>query len=195
MRILDLGCGEKKVKGAIGLDNVDLPSVDIIHDLLNIPYPIENESYDIIYLRNVIEHFYLDDIEKIFNECFRILAFGGVLNITVPHAFSISAFTDPTHKQFFTFGSGLFWDKNYQKSYYNNLNSCWELLNIECNRITWFDWKKYQLKRLDGFLSSIMEKRINRALQKVNNPSLADRIIGKYNFQFVEIAWSLRKEI
>jgi hypothetical protein len=40
-----------------------------------------------------------------------------------------------------------------------------------------------------------MEKRINRALQKVNNPSLADRIIGKYNFQFVEIAWSLRKEI
>ena len=184
MRILDLGCGKSKVKGAIGLDNVDLPSVDIIHDLLNIPYPIKNESYDIIYLRNVIEHFYLDDIEKIFNECFRILAFGGVLNITVPHAFSISAFSDPTHNQFFTFGSGYFWDKKYQKSYCNDIDSCWQLLNVECSRITWFDRKKYQLKRLDGFLSSMMEKRINRALQKVINPSLADRIVKKYSFQF-----------
>ena len=195
MKILDLGCGTVKVRGAVGLDNVDIPGVDIVHDLLDSPYPIENESFENIYLRHVIEHFYLNDFEKILNECSRILISDGVLQITVPHAFSIAAFTDPTHKQFFTFGSGLFWDKNYQKSYYNDLDSCWELLNIECNRITWFDWKKYQLKRFDGFLSSIMEKRINRALQKVNNPSLADRIIGKYNFQFVEIAWSLRKEI
>ena len=194
MRILDLGCGKSKVKGAIGLDNIDLPSVDIIHDLLNIPYPIENESYDIIYLRNVIEHFYLDDIEKIFNECFRILVLGGMLYVTVPHAFSVSAFTDPTHKQFFTFGSGYFWDKKYQKSYYNDIDSCWELLNVECNGITWFDWKEYQLKRLDGFLSAMMKKRINRALQKVGNPSLADRIVKKYTFQFIEILWFFQKE-
>jgi SAM-dependent methyltransferase len=194
MKILDLGCGEKKVEGAVGLDNVALSDVDIAHDLLDFPYPIENESYDIIYLRNVIEHFYLNDIEKILNECFRILVLGGMLYVTVPHAFSVSAFTDPTHKQFFTFGSGYFWDKKYQKSYYNDIDSCWELLNVECNRITWFDWKEYQLKRLDGFLSAMMKKRINRALQKVGNPSLADRIVKKYTFQFVEIRLSFQKE-
>jgi SAM-dependent methyltransferase len=193
MRILDLGCGIAKINGAVGLDNAPLSGVDIVHDLLDFPYPIEDESFDNIYLRHVIEHFYLNDIEKILNECSRILASDGVLQITVPHAFSISAFTDPTHKQFFTFGSGYFWGKKYQKSYYSDIDSCWELLNVECSRITWFDWKKYQLKRLDRFLSVMMERRINRALQKVANPSLADRIIRKYNFQFCEIQWVFRK--
>ena len=193
MKGLDLGCGSLKVEGAVGLDNVSIPGVDIVHDLLDFPYPIENESFDNIYLRHVIEHFYLNDIEKILNECSRILASDGILQITVPHAFSISAFTDPTHKQFFTFGSGHFWNKKNQKSYYNEIDSSWELINIQCNNVTLFDWKHYRLKRLDKFLSSMMKKRINRTLLKVNNPSLADRIIKQYNFQFVEIAWSLKK--
>jgi len=193
MRILDLGCGYNKVEGAVGLDNIALSGVDIAHDLLKFPYPIEKESFEKIYLRHVIEHFYLNDFEKILNECFRILTSDGVLQITVPHAFSISAFTDPTHKQFFTFGSGHFWDKKYQKSYYNEIDSSWELINVKCNNIKWFDWKHYQLKHLDNYLSSLMKKRINRSLLKVNNPSLADRIIKQYNFQFVEIAWSYKK--
>ena len=124
---------------------------------------------------------------------YRILKKDGQFFVNVPHIFSIAAFTDPTHKQFFTFGSGYFWDKKYQKSYYSDIDSCWELLNVECSRITWFDWKHYHFKRLDRFLSAMMERRINRALLKVNNPSLADRIIKQYNFQFVEIAWSLKK--
>jgi len=192
-KILDLGCGNVKVSGAVGLDNIALPEVDIVHDLLDFPYPIENESYENIYLNQVIEHFELNDFEKILKECSRILTSNGLLQITVPHAFSIAAFTDPTHKQFFTFGSGYFWDKKYQKSYYNEISSSWELKNVQCNSVTWFDWKHYRFKRLDKILSSMMKKRINRTLLEVNNPSLADRIIQKYNFQFVEIAWSLKK--
>ena len=193
MKILDLGCGDNKVEGAVGLDNIALPEVDIVHDLLHFPYPIKANSFDTIYLRHVIEHFNIDKINKIMNECYRILKKDGQLFINVPHVFSIAAFTDPTHKQFFTFGSGYFWGKKYQKSYYSDIDSCWELLNVECSRITWFDWKKYQLKRLDRFLSAMMERRINRALQKVDNPSLADRIIKKYSLQFCEIQWMFRK--
>ena len=193
MKILDLGCGDNKVEGAIGLDNIALSEVDIVHDLLHFPYPIKANSFDTIYLRHVIEHFNIDKINNIMNECYRILKKDGQLYINVPHVFSIAAFTDPTHKQYFTFGSGYFWGKKYQKSYYSEIDSCWELLNVECSRITWFDWKNYQFKRLDKFLSSLMKKRIKRALLKVNNPSLADRIIKQYNFQFVEIAWSFKK--
>ena len=193
MKILDLGCGDNKVEGAIGLDNIALSEVDIVHDLLHFPYPIKANSFDTIYLRHVIEHFNIDKINNIMNECYRILKKDGQLFINVPHVFSIAAFTDPTHKQFFTFGSGYFWDKRYQKSYYNEINSSWELVNVKCSRITWFDWKRYQFKHLDKYLSSMMKKRINRALLKVNHLSLADRIIQKYNFQFVEIAWSLKK--
>jgi len=193
MKNLDLGCGALKVEGAVGLDNIEIPGVDIIHDLLDFPYPIENESFNNIYLRHVIEHFHLNNLEKIFKECSRILIPGGLLQITVPHAFSVSGFTDPTHKQFFTFGSGDFWDSKYHKSYYNEINSYWNLKSTKCNDVVWFDWKHYQLRYLDKLLSSIMKKRINRALKKVNTPSLADRILQKYNFQFVEIAWSYQK--
>ena len=193
MKILELGCGDNKVEGAVGLDNIALSEVDIVHDLLHFPYPIKANSFDTIYLRHVIEHFNIDNINNIMNECYRILKKDGQFFVNVPHIFSIAAFTDPTHKQFFTFGSGYFWDKKYQKSYYSDIDSCWELLNVECSRITWFDWKHYHFKRLDRFLSAMMERRINRALLKVNNPSLADRIIKQYNFQFVEIAWSLKK--
>jgi len=193
MKILDLGCGDNKVEGAVGLDNIALSEVDIVHNLLTFPYPLDDNSFDIIYLRNVIEHFNIDKINKIMNECYRILKKDGQLFINVPHVFSIASFTDPTHKQYFTFGSGYFWDKKYQKSYYNEINSPWELINVQCNSVTWFDWKHYQLKHLDNYFSSMMKKRINRALLKVNNQSLADRIIKQYNFQFVEIAWSFKK--
>ena len=193
MKILDLGCGDNKVEGAVGLDNIALPEVDIVHDLLHFPYPIKDNSFDIIYLRHVIEHFNIDKINNIMNECYRILKKDGQLFIHVPHVFSIAAFTDPTHKQYFTFGSGYFWGKKHQKSYYGDIDSCWELLKVECSWITWFDWKKYQLKRLDRFLSVMIQRRINRALQKVANPSLADRIIKKYNLQFCEIQWIFRK--
>ena len=43
MKGLDLGCGSLKVEGAVDLDNVSTPNVDIVHDLLDFPYPIENE--------------------------------------------------------------------------------------------------------------------------------------------------------
>ena len=48
MKILDLGCGDNKVEGAIGLDNIALSEVDIVHDLLNFPYPIKTNSFNTI---------------------------------------------------------------------------------------------------------------------------------------------------
>ena len=195
MKILDLGCGDNKVEGAIGLDNIALSEVDIVHDLLDFPYPIENESYDIIYLRNVIEHFNQNDIDKIFNECYRIMVPKGLMYVMVPHAFTIAAFTDPTHKSYFTFLSGDFWDKTNSRAYYTKIDAKWTLESTKCSALTWFDWKRFRLTRLDRFLATVLKKRINRALKKVNNPSLADRIIGKYSFQFVEILWLFRKDL
>ena len=108
MRILDLGCGDNKVENSIGLDCADLHDVDVKHDLLSLPYPFDDESFELIYLRHVIEHFILDDINNIFNECWRLLKKDGNLIVIVPHVYSISAFMDPTHKSYFTFGSGTF---------------------------------------------------------------------------------------
>ncbi len=193
MKILDLGCGTNKVENAIGMDNVSLPEVDIVHDLLDFPYPLEKKSIDTIYLRHVIEHFNNKNINLIIDECQRIIKENGNLIITVPHVFSISAFTDVTHKSFYTFGSGNHWDKNYSKSYYKDFNSKLILTNTE-SKVTWFNWKKYRLKPLDKFLSSVMKRKIDKALLNNSNPSLADRIVKRYSFQFVEIKWIYKKQ-
>ena len=192
MKILDLGCGENKVPNSIGLDNVQLPGVDVEHDLLNFPYPFENESIDKIYLRHVIEHFAIENINFIMNECNRILKNDGLLVITVPHVFSISAFIDPTHRSFFTFGSGYFWDENSSKAYYKEFQMKWKLIKTVC-RVNWFDWKSYQLKKLNNCFSYFIEKRINKAINSLNNPSKADRIVKKSSFQLVEIEWNYKK--
>jgi len=96
------------------MDNVELPGVDVIHDLLNFPYPFENNQFDKIYLRHVIEHFQIDEINQILNECSRLISDKGQVIVTVPHVFSISAFIDPTHNSYFTFGSGII--KNFLRS-------------------------------------------------------------------------------
>ena len=59
--------------------------------------------------------------------------------------------------------------------------------------VTWFDWKGYQLRKIDAFFSSLLRKIIIKALNNPNNPSLADRLVKKYSFQFVEIRWTFRK--
>jgi predicted SAM-dependent methyltransferase len=192
MKILDLGCGENKVERAIGLDNIALHGVDIIHDLLNFPYPIKNESFDIIYLRHVIEHFEIKHINQILNECHRILNLNGKLMISVPHAFSVAAFTDISHKSYFTFNSGKFWDKTHSKAYYKDRVLLWDLVSVD-GEVTWFDWKGYQLRKFDSLFSSFLRRKIIKALNKPLNPSLADRLVKKYSCQFVEISWILKK--
>jgi predicted SAM-dependent methyltransferase len=191
-KILDLGCGDNKVPDSIGLDNISLQGVDVVHDLLNFPYPFDNESFDKIYLRHVIEHFSIEEINQIFREVDRILKKEGDISITVPHVFSISAFIDPTHKSFYTFGSGHFWDRDNPKSYYKSFSMDWKLLKTSCN-VIWFDWKSFQLKRLDKFLSNIVKQRLNKAIQSIKNPCKADRIVKKSAFHFVEIEWNFKK--
>jgi predicted SAM-dependent methyltransferase len=70
MKILDLGCGNKKLRGVIGIDINPLLDADVIHDLNNLPYRFENSLSDEIIGDNVIEH--LDDVIKIKEELSRI---------------------------------------------------------------------------------------------------------------------------
>ena len=53
--ILDLGCGNKKRPGAIGIDVNPRCDADVIHDLNAFPYPFAESAFDEIYADNVIE--------------------------------------------------------------------------------------------------------------------------------------------
>lgn len=158
--VLDLGCGLNKVPGAVGLDNVALPGVDIVHDLLDFPYPFEDASAQEIYLRHVLEHFELHDLRLILKEAYRLLALNGILHIAVPHAFSIAAWADPTHKMAFTFGSMEFMTINSPKAYYKDTDSIWRLARVKA-RVTWFNWKRCRLRKLDACLSGLVAAALN----------------------------------
>lgn len=111
LKVLDLGCGNKKRSGAIGVDFNNRTEADIIHDLNNFPYPLEDRLFDEIYLDNTLEH--LDDVIRVMEEVYRILKPGGCVKVIVPYFRSLWAYIDPTHKHFFTVNSFAYFDPDH----------------------------------------------------------------------------------
>ena len=110
-KILDLGCGKKKKDGAIGVDFSDRHDADVIHDLNAFPYPFDDNSIDVIYLDNVLEH--LDEPLKVMEEVHRICKPNGLVKVIVPYFRSVWAFIDPTHKHYFTVDSFAYYDPRH----------------------------------------------------------------------------------
>lgn len=99
-RLLDVGCGGSKAPGAIGVDRLALPGVDVVHDLDTFPWPFTTDSFDRIVLNNSIEH--LADPLRALEELHRIGRDGGLVHIETPHYSSCDYFSDPTHKHPFS---------------------------------------------------------------------------------------------
>lgn len=99
-RALDVGCGSRKLPGATGMDLLQLPGVDIVHDIDRIPWPVKDSTFDLVFLNHALEH--VTDVIAVMNEVHRILKPRGHVVIQVPYFRSTDAYGDPTHKHFFT---------------------------------------------------------------------------------------------
>lgn len=104
-KTLDVGCGNDKILGAVGIDVVPGPQIDIVHDLDRMPWPVETSSFDVIRLWSVMEH--LHDLVAVMEEVHRVARPGAIVLIGTPHFSSANAYTDPTHVHFL---SGRFLD-------------------------------------------------------------------------------------
>jgi SAM-dependent methyltransferase len=111
LKILDLGCGNRKRPGAIGIDVNPRADADVIHDLDSCPYPFADSLFDEIYADNVLEH--LQDVIKVMEELHRISKPGGLVKIIVPYFRAKWAFIDPTHRHFFTVDSFSYFDPSH----------------------------------------------------------------------------------
>ena len=117
MSVLDIGCGTNKVLAeATGLDRVELPGVDVVHDLDLVPYPFSDKQFREVYAHNVLEH--VADLMAVMDEIHRILEVSGLLHIKVPYYGSLGAFGDPTHKFFFTEKTFAYFTGDNEISYY-----------------------------------------------------------------------------
>lgn len=116
-RLLDLGCGRGEfLKGFAGLgmtaEGLDQCSTakDLnkgykveIADFDKEALPYEDNSFDAIFCKSVIEHFYYPD--KIFKEAYRILKPGGKFIVMTPDweaVYKTSFYEDYTHRTPFT---------------------------------------------------------------------------------------------
>jgi len=97
---LDLGCGSSKKAGFTGVDSLQLPGVDIVHNLTTYPYPFEDNTIDEIWMDNVLEH--LVNPLRVVEELYRICKPGAKIYISVPYFRSFYAAIDPTHVNFFS---------------------------------------------------------------------------------------------
>jgi SAM-dependent methyltransferase len=117
-RKLCLGSGRKQQDGAVNVDIVASTNPDIVHDLNRTPWPLPSDQFDECHAYDVIEH--LNDIVATMEEIHRVCRNGAVVRITVPHFSSGNAFTDPTHRHYFSCFSLNYFTGEHQFSFYSD---------------------------------------------------------------------------
>jgi SAM-dependent methyltransferase len=154
--VIDLGCGNKKKEGAVGIDTVELPNVDITADIERGLGFLPDDSVDKIYCRSVLEH--IENIELIMSEMVRILKKDGRACIYVPHFSNPYYYSDYTHKRHFgLYTFYYFVDEKYQlkrkvPAFYSNIRI--KILSITYKFRSPF-WLCDKLKKLFGRLVNL----------------------------------------
>ena len=87
-----------------------------MHDLNVFPYPFNDNSAEEIILDNVLEH--LEDVIAVMEEVYRLAKPEALIRIKVPYFKSNSAFTDPTHRHFFTETSFKYFEEKNPLHFY-----------------------------------------------------------------------------
>ncbi|MCI0490698.1 MAG: methyltransferase domain-containing protein, partial [Blastocatellia bacterium] len=95
-RVLDIGCGTNKIPGAIGMDINPRTDADVIHDLDDLPYPFDDDEFDEVIGRHVIEH--VRDPMAVMSELHRITRHGGLVRLVAPHWTNPDWASDLTHR-------------------------------------------------------------------------------------------------
>jgi hypothetical protein len=93
--ILNLGCGDKRMSGALNVDVNPRVRPEVIHDLNEFPWPLPDSQFETVVMADSIEH--LKDVVLTMEELHRVCKDGALVKITTPHLSCSNSFTDPTH--------------------------------------------------------------------------------------------------
>ena len=129
---LDLGCGNKKKEGFVGIDIIPLPEVDTVIDLEKFPWPFESDSIDEVYCSHYIEH--TNDLVKFMDEVWRICRPGALCIFIAPYHSSSLAVQDPTHKQHISENTFYYFSAKWREGYtigYYPIKANFEIVSIK----------------------------------------------------------------
>jgi len=154
VRSLLIGCGNSRKKqirpfgepdfGELVTLDIDLNcGADIIHDLNEIPYPLQSSYFNEVHAYEVLEHVGRQGDVKFFfdqwNEFHRIMKDGGFFCGSVPKHDSVWAWGDPGHTRVITAETLSFLtEKHYEQigetasaDYRHLLRGYWEAISIQ----------------------------------------------------------------
>ena len=95
---INLGCGDQRLPGYVGLDRLRRAGTDLVCDL-NDALPVAAQSVDRVYAKSLLEH--IERLEDLLLEVQRVLKPGGTFYIYVPHWSNPFYYSDYTHRRFF----------------------------------------------------------------------------------------------
>jgi SAM-dependent methyltransferase len=104
---LNLGAGSMPQPEYVNVDLVQLPGIDVVHDLNTVPWPWADDTAEEINAIDVFEH--VDDPLAFMGEVWRVLKPGSEIYIHTSYIHEPGSFTDPTHKRFCTFETFDYW--------------------------------------------------------------------------------------
>ncbi len=140
--ILNFGCGDTTMEGAINIDHIKLPNVDMAFDFEKFPYPIEDNFVDEIHMYFVLEHLF--DHLGVMKELGRILKPGGVLYIRVPHGSGCyGSWGEFTHYRGYSWYSFDIFIEDSKRSYYTDIRFKYLTRRVKYFLTYPYDWYKY----------------------------------------------------
>lgn len=113
---LNLGCGNKKKAGFVGVDKFPCEAVEHVADLEQ-RLPFEDDSVEEIWMDNVVEH--IPDLPALFAEIHRICRDGARITVLTPHFTSLASWRDPTHVHHLSYFSMDHFEKQSVAHYTN----------------------------------------------------------------------------
>ncbi len=146
---LNLGSGRKYMAEAVNLDVTPDAGPDIVHDLNLMPWPFPSNRFTEVFAYDVVEH--LDNLIAVMEQIHRVCRPGAVVRITVPHFSSANAFTDPTHRHYFSWFSFHYFTGENEFSFYTRCR---------------FRKRRTQLMFLPSILNKAVWRLANRSPQK-----------------------------
>jgi SAM-dependent methyltransferase len=124
---IDLGCGDTKREGFVGLDYLDGPQVDHVLDLTKDSYPFEDRSVDHVFSSHFLEH--IEEPNHVFSEIGRVCRDGARIEFWTPYAFSGDAFLYG-HLHFLTEELWMQFSVWHRDVYLEMLGGRWQLKRI-----------------------------------------------------------------
>ena len=145
-RVLNLGCGRRKIRGALNVDISTAVEPDLVVDVTKKPWPLPSDWFEEVHAYDVVEH--VDDVLAFFEEVHRVSKPGALIHISVPHFSCSNAFTDPTHRHYFGLESFDYLTGEHQHDHYTEVRFVKEKVDpifspSLFNKITWRVAKRY----------------------------------------------------